>query len=466
MTPMATPSTDPTTAVYTSCEQLFSIGIGPSSSHTVGPMRAAADFVARAARRTTAPHAARSPRCRIRLHGSLGATGLGHGTPAAILAGLSCWEPASCDPEAVTALWSRLDAEGELDLGAVRVARADVVLDPQDRSQEHPNALTLELVDDDGAVLLARTYLSPGGGFFREAGVAAAEEPPARAHRYTRMDELLTLCADRSIADVAWEDECAQRGGAEAGAAETRRVLDAVWEAMEACIAAGLGQEPVLLPGRLGVRRRASGLWRRVEAADSSLGTEEDRVIAYAMAVNEENAAGRRVVTAPTNGAAGIIPAVLQHLVDRGADAEEVRTFLLTAAAVGSIIKANASISGAEAGCQGEVGSACSMAAAGMCAVMGGTPAQVETAAETALEHHLGLTCDPVEGLVQIPCIERNAVAAKTAITSARIALLGDGDHRVSLDTAVETMRQTGEDMSSRYKETSTGGLAVNVPYC
>jgi L-serine dehydratase len=445
--------------VYVSALELFSIGIGPSSSHTVGPMRAAGAFMAELRAHGLLEHA---DRLQVRLHGSLGATGLGHGTPDAVLAGLRGDEPETCDPAQVHGRWAELSAGGSVEIAGITVTAQDITFEPFARDLGHPNAMTLVASRADEE-LWASCYLSVGGGFILRAG-SRPPEPPAVRSRYRSADELLaSLAPEETIADVAWTDEVALHG-----ADRARAGLDAIWAAMSACIAAGVQADGVL-PGGLRVRRRAAAAQRALDerAAQGGRVAPEERLTVWAMAINEENAGGGRVVTAPTNGAAGVLPAVLHHLVtEEGAGPEQVRTFLLTAAAVGSIVKANASISGAEAGCQGEVGSACAMAAAGTTAVLGGTPRQVENAAEIAMEHHLGLTCDPVGGLVQIPCIERNAVAAATALTAARIALLGDGQHVVSLDTVIETMRQTGADMSARYKETSEAGLAVNVVEC
>ncbi|WP_159792906.1 L-serine ammonia-lyase [Puerhibacterium puerhi] len=451
--------------MYVSALELFSIGIGPSSSHTVGPMRAGADF----ARRVLAALPQSPARVGAELYGSLAATGLGHGTPDALVAGLSGLEPETCDPAAVRGAWSGHPAGRPLLLGGVVPVpfdSADVVLAPRVRRLGHPNTLRLRAwADGSDEPALDETYESIGGGFVRRAG----EEPPGTAGGsegpvFRSAAELLALCGDgASIADVAWAAETARRDPADVVAG-----LDAVWAAMRACVDAGLTAEGAL-PGGLGVRRRAAAMRASLEAAEAQgRHVEGDWLQVYALAVNEENAAGGRVVTAPTNGAAGILPAVLRHYwrSEPSASIEGVRSFLLTAAAVGSLIKANASISGAEGGCQAEVGSACAMAAAGLCAVLGGTPAQVENAAEIAMEHHLGLTCDPIAGLVQVPCIERNAIAATTAVTAARLALHGDGSHIVSLDAVIETMRQTGADMSDKYKETSRGGLAVNVVEC
>nr|WP_300147286.1 L-serine ammonia-lyase [Propionicimonas sp.] len=440
---------------YVFALDLFSIGIGPSSSHTVGPMRAALDFRTRLG----APLSGVT-RIRCVLHGSLAATGIGHGTPDAVLAGLQGFVPETVDPALVHGLWERLAGGASLDVGSARVTAADIDFRPTSRAYSHPNALTLVAEDAEGTVL-EESYLSVGGGFVQRVGEAGpAVEAAAPLSTYRSMAELLESCRGGSIADLAWADEVAMHGEDVA-----RAGLAAIWAAMRSCIERGLRTDGVL-PGRLGVVRRAPVAWRelveRGEPSDSA-----ESLCVYALAVNEENAAGGRVVTAPTNGAAGVVPAVLFHAVTRyRLDEEAIRIFLLTATAVGSIIKANASISGAEAGCQAEVGSACAMAAAGLTAVRGGTPPQVENAAEIAIEHHLGLTCDPVGGLVQVPCIERNAVAASTAVTASRLARLGDGRHIVDLDTAIETMRQTGADMSSRYKETSSAGLAVNVVEC
>ncbi len=445
--------------VYVSALQFFSIGIGPSSSHTVGPMRAGFDFAQRAA------GLADVSRVSATLYGSLAATGIGHGTPDALVAGLAGLEPETCDPAAVRGAWSSLGDESELALaGSVPIAfrKDDVAFDQLTRGLAHPNTMKFCAWAGD-ALLLEETYLSIGGGFIEwvgaDASSGARDVPDSLA--YTSAAELMPLCGSGvSIADVAWQTECVWRTPAEVTAG-----LDAIWAAMQQCVASGLSTEGVL-PGGLNVPRRAPVMKQWLNSRSDA--TAGDWLSVFALAVNEENAAGGRVVTAPTNGAAGIVPAVLHYWFERNpsASAESVREFLLTAAAIGSLLKANASISGAEGGCQAEVGSACAMAAAGLCAVLGGTPAQVENAAEIAVEHHLGLTCDPVAGLVQIPCIERNAVAASTAVTAARLALAGDGRHIVSLDAVIETMRQTGADMSENYKETSRGGLAVNVVEC
>ncbi|WP_353815800.1 L-serine ammonia-lyase [Agromyces sp. SYSU T00266] len=454
---------------FVSALDLFSIGVGPSSSHTVGPMRAARMFVDGLA---ADGRLDRVRRITCSLYGSLGATGLGHGTPDAVVAGLGGLAPHDCDPDDVRSAWTRLGDGAEVLLAgrhAVRMSQADVSLEPRTRLPGHPNALTLQAWGDDDALPLAEeTYYSVGGGFIRRDG-DAPEQAEALRHPlpYSTAAELLALCDehDVSLCDVAWRNEVAVHGeeGIVAG-------LDAIWDAMAECVAHGLATEGTL-PGGLRVKRRAPEVRRRLEEYDRDehvRDTSTEWLHAFALAVNEENASGGRVVTAPTNGAAGIIPAVghyyLKYVPE--ADREGVRRYLLTASAIASLVKKNASISGAEGGCQAEVGSACAMAAGGLCAVLGGTPQQIENAAEIAMEHHLGLTCDPVAGLVQVPCIERNAIAASTAVSAARLALHGDGTHIVSLDTVIETMRQTGIDMMSKYKETSEGGLAVNVIEC
>ncbi|MFT3889766.1 MAG: L-serine ammonia-lyase [Arachnia sp.] len=443
--------------VYVSALDLFSIGIGPSSSHTVGPMRAGRDFRERLERAGLLDGVTRF---RCRLEGSLAATGVGHGTPDAVIAGLRGHAPETVEPALVHGRWAALYRGEVLDVGGVAFRKDDIEFAPLSRPAGHPNSLAL-MAEADGVVVAEESYLSIGGGFIRRVGEDAADAPAARpTSTYRNMAELLALTADRTIADVAWRDEVAFHGADRAAEG-----LDAIWAAMRACVERGLDADGVL-PGGLHVRRRAAAGWRRLRAEGVARQSGEALAM-YALAVNEENASGGRVVTAPTNGAAGVLPAVLYYAtVERDFPTDAIRTFLLTATAVGSIFKANASISGAEAGCQAEVGSACAMAAAGLTAVRGGTPAQIENAAEIAIEHHLGLTCDPVGGLVQIPCIERNAIAASTALMATRLALLGDGSHIVPLDTTIETMRQTGADMSERYKETSQAGLAVNVVEC
>jgi L-serine dehydratase len=455
---------------YVSALDLFSIGIGPSSSHTVGPMRAArvfAETLAAGGRLTEVV------RIRCSLFGSLGSTGLGHGTPDAILAGLAGLRPEACDPDEVRNLWANLADGATLSLNGshpVAVQKSDVVFEPRTRLPGHPNAMTLTAWGaDEGTPVLEETYYSIGGGFIRRDGdPVRPASTVVQPMPYASSAALLELCDVHGIGicDVARANEEALHGGPGLDAG-----LDAIWEAMHSCVEAGLRVDGIL-PGGLRVKRRASAIRMQLEEYDGLPQRERDTstewLHAFALAVNEENASGGRVVTAPTNGAAGIIPAVAHYYLRfvPGADAAGIRRFLLTAVAIGSLVKANASISGAEGGCQAEVGSACAMAAGALCAVLGGTPRQVENAAEIAMEHHLGLTCDPVGGLVQVPCIERNAIAASTAVSAARLALHGDGTHLVSLDTVIETMRQTGLDMMTKYKETSEGGLAVNVIEC
>ncbi|MFT4081727.1 MAG: L-serine ammonia-lyase [Nocardioides sp.] len=452
---------------------LFSIGIGPSSSHTVGPMRAADAFVRELHR---AGLLEQVTRVEADLLGSLGATGAGHGTPDAVLAGLRGLDAETCDPTEVTGRWLALADGGAIALlgrHEITMRTDDVHLRPDLRHPRHPNALHLSAWTTGGTPCLERIYLSVGGGTIAEVDdgnpdeITPASVPtPEVPHPFSTAVELLALCRllGCDIATVVRRNELAHWSPTELDDG-----LRARWAAMRSCIELGLRGEGVL-PGGLGVRRRAAGLSAVLDgegAAPDSL----ERLQAYAIAVNEQNAAGQRVVTAPTNGAAGIVPAVLHHHLTTAGLAEAqaqdaAATYLLTATAIGSLVVHNASISGADVGCQGEVGSAAAMAAAGYCALLGGDPAAVENAAEIALEHHLGLTCDPVAGLVQIPCIERNAVAAVTAVSAARLALRGDGIHVVSFDTVVETMRRTGHDMSHRYKETGSGGLAVTVPLC
>ena len=453
---------------FISALDLFKVGIGPSSSHTVGPLRAARAFADGLEVDGLLERVA-SVECI--LYGSLGSTGVGHGTPGAVLAGL-----AGCTVETVT----RDDVErvtADAESGMLRLAgRNAITLDPawlifapREVKPRHPNALTLSARDADEALLAESTYYSVGGGFVEregdDDGPGAGGTPVP--YPFATAAELLRLCRTHglSIAELARANEAAVRGEA-----ATSEALAAIAQAMDDCIDAGLAATGTL-PGGLNVPRRAAGMAARLRdldgegARDCSL----EWLQAYAIAVNEENAAGGRVVTAPTNGAAGIIPAVLRHALDVIPVPDRARAreeFLLVAAAIGSLIKANASISGAEAGCQGEVGSAASMAAAGFAHLLGASNEQIENAAEIAMEHSLGLTCDPVAGLVQLPCIERNAIGAGKAVAAARLAMHGDGTHLISFDTVVETMRQTGDDMSRKYKETSEGGLAVNVVEC
>jgi L-serine dehydratase len=449
---------------------LFSIGIGPSSSHTVGPMRAARMF---ARRLKSEGLLAQTASVRAELFGSLGATGHGHGTPKAVLLGLEGNSPRTVEIAQGAADVERIQATRRLSLlGSHEIAfdpDTDLVLHRRRALPYHPNGMTLAAQDANGEPLLAKTYYSVGGGFVvDEDAIDAAEriKPDDTVLRYPFRTgaELLRLTQETglSVSALMLENEKAWRSEA-----EIRAGLLEIWHVMRECVRAGMSTEGIL-PGGLKVRRRAATAARQLRAEGTSTANAMEWVTLYAMAVNEENAAGGRVVTAPTNGAAGIIPAVLHYFVNfiPGADDDGVVRFLLAAGAVGMLFKANASISGAEVGCQGEVGSACSMAAGGLAEVLGGTPEQVENAAEIGIEHNLGLTCDPVGGLVQIPCIERNGMAAVKAVTAARMALRGDGRHHVSLDKAIKTMKETGADMKIKYKETSRGGLAVNVIEC
>ncbi|AIT61195.1 L-serine ammonia-lyase [Corynebacterium doosanense] len=451
-----------------SAVDLFSIGIGPSSSHTVGPMRAALSFIDSL---DTFP-----ARVRVDLRGSLAATGRGHGTDRATILGLVGWTPTTVTADVRPVLGEPIDARGHLS-GPSGELDYELNMNPVP-VPEHPNCLIFDAWDADGNVLAEGVeYFSVGGGFVstrqeledQGAGIAAAaQHDESVPHPFSTWEDLRAICDETgmSIAEVMLANEAAIHGDAQV----TLDHLDTVWDAMQDCVTSGLAARGTL-PGGLDVRRRAPDLLDKLKNRDSDDVTHGlpamDWINLYALAVNEENAAGGRVVTAPTNGAAGIIPAVMHYAKDFvGAFLRErSREFLLTSAAVGIIIKENASISGAEVGCQGEVGSASSMAAAGLCAIEGGSPAQVGNAAEIALEHNLGLTCDPVGGLVQIPCIERNAIGGVKAVNAARLALNGDGDHRVTLDDVVHTMAATGRDMLTKYKETSTGGLATRLGF-
>ncbi|HJW09168.1 MAG TPA: L-serine ammonia-lyase [Holophagaceae bacterium] len=449
---------------------LFKIGIGPSSSHTVGPMRAGRTFVEGL---RSSGLLDRVASVKAELYGSLGATGKGHGSDKAVILGLMGETPEGVDVEAVPAILAKVREEERLSL----LGRRDIAFKESDHLAMlrkalpyHPNGLRFTAWDGDGVELVSRVYYSVGGGFVVDEDAAEGRSPLRKdetpvPYPFHLGAELLKTCADRglSISQLMLENEKTWRSEP-----EIRERLLKIWAVMEACVKRGCSTDGEL-PGGLHVKRRAMGLYQQMvahpEACLSDPLSVMDWVNLYALAVNEENAAGGRVVTAPTNGAAGIIPAVL-HYYRRfvpGASDEGVVKFLLTAGAIGLLYKENASISGAEVGCQGEVGSACSMAAGALAEVMGGTPAQVENAAEIGMEHNLGLTCDPIGGLVQVPCIERNAMAAVKAINAARMALRGDGKHFVSLDKVIRTMRDTGADMKSKYKETARGGLAVNV---
>jgi len=471
---------------------LFKIGIGPSSSHTVGPMRAARLFTDRLVQQNLL---AECRRIEVRLYGSLASTGKGHGTDKAVLLGLQGHDPETVDVDAIERVLESIRSAGELCIAGIHTLAFDEKKDLSFYRNEtlpfHPNGMRCISYDPLGGELLNRCYFSVGGGFVVSESVAAngelqksvAPDTTVLPHPFHSADELLQLCEHNrwSIAELMRQNERHWRSDAEIDTG-----LQKIWNAMQACVERGCRTHGVL-PGGYKVKRRAAQLAEQLRSDPQAALRDPlvvlDWVNLYALAVNEENAAGGRVVTAPTNGAAGIIPAVLHYYTrfvararvstvsgSGSAGSSEVSSdvfdFLLTAAAIGLLYKENASISGAEVGCQGEVGVACSMAAGALCAVMGGTPRQVENAAEIGMEHHLGLTCDPVGGLVQIPCIERNAIAAVKAINAARMALHGDGSHFVSLDKVIKTMRETGADMLTKYKETARGGLAVNIVEC
>ncbi|WP_400942009.1 L-serine ammonia-lyase [Lysinibacillus sp. NPDC086135] len=467
--------------MFLSVFDLYKIGIGPSSSHTMGPMTAAHMFLEELIGGDwPKPANAKVYRLKASLHGSLAYTGVGHATDRAVILGLCGFTPDSIDPDI-------MDSEVEKVSRARTVQPAghpayqfdpktDLVLDRKTPLPGHANGMAFEAYDKSDRLLLRRVYFSIGGGFVVTAEELSRvqtsggkrEEKADVPYPFNNAAEMLAMArkSGLSIADMKRaNEECHM------SCLDLDEGLDRIWGAMRGCIDRGLSRDGIM-PGGLKVRRRARQLFERLE--DDWRNNKINPLLAndwlsvYAMAVNEENASGGRVVTAPTNGAAGVVPAVLRYYLHfhDDADAKGIRDFLLTSAAIGGVIKHNASISGAEVGCQGEVGSASAMAAAGLAAVMGGTPEQIENAAEIALEHHLGMTCDPVAGLVQVPCIERNALGAVKAVTAASLAVKGDGQHFVPLDACIETMRQTGHDMSERYKETSQGGLAVNVVAC
>jgi L-serine dehydratase len=454
--------------MFISVFDVFKIGIGPSSSHTMGPMVAAARFLDSL---RALPFSASG--LRARLHGSLAFTGKGHATDRAVLLGLAGFLPATYDAEKAEAALAAIRASGTVSPPGLPVLKiAEVAFDYGPPLPGHANGLVIEALDAQGGVILSETWYSIGGGFVLRADELAAgkavDHGPPVPYPFETATQMLAMCraSGLSVAGLKRANELTRHS-----ATELDQRLQQIWEVMNACLSRGLVTGGIL-PGGLNVRRRAQGIHQSL-LAERGMNLQAPHIIndwisTYAMAVNEENAAGGQVVTAPTNGAAGVIPAVIRYWLDHvpGAAPSKIGEFLLTAAAIGGLIKFNASISGAECGCQAEVGSAAAMAAAGLCAVMGGTPEQVENAAEIALEHHLGMTCDPIRGLVQVPCIERNGLGAIKAVSAASLALRGDGQHLVSLDAAVETMRQTGADMSVKYKETSTGGLAVNVPDC
>jgi L-serine dehydratase len=457
--------------MFLSVFDVFKVGIGPSSSHTMGPMVAAARFLDRLRASPFHPVGLRAS-----LHGSLAFTGQGHATDRAVILGLAGFRPDAYDAGAAEAALAGVRATGRVappGLPALAFAPdRDLVFDYGPPLPGHANGMILRAVDAEGDVLLSETYYSVGGGFVVTATELQEKDKPGNGtpvpYPFRSAAEMLEMsrASGLSVSAMKRANELTRMTKADLDAGLAR-----IWAVMTACIDRGLVGEGIL-PGGLGVKRRARGIHAHL-IAERGLNltaphTINDWMSVYAMAVNEENAAGGQVVTAPTNGAAGVIPAVIRYWLDHvpGASPARVGDFLLTAAAIGGIIKTNASISGAECGCQAEVGSAAAMAAAGLAEVLGGTPMQVENAAEIALEHHLGMTCDPVRGLVQVPCIERNGLGAIKAVSAASLSLRGDGTHLVPLDAAIETMRQTGADMSHKYKETALGGLAVNVPNC
>ncbi len=459
--------------MFLSVFDVFKIGVGPSSSHTMGPMVAGARFLDALRALPFAAHGLRAS-----LHGSLAFTGKGHATDRATILGLAGFDPATYDAQKADAALADINANTQITppgLPPLRFDPArDLVFDYGPALPGHANGMILSALDAEGDVIFTETYYSIGGGFVLtadEARAAASAKSSARAdvpYPFETAQEMLQMAAKSgmSIAQMKRANELKFRSPADLDAGIAR-----IWAVMNACITRGM-EGTGILPGGLNVRRRAQGIHAAL-LAERGLNmapphTINDWMSLYAMAVNEENAAGGQVVTAPTNGAAGVVPAVLRYYLDHvpTASAARIPEFLLTAAAIGGLVKHNASISGAECGCQAEVGSAAAMAAASLCAVLGGSAKQVENAAEIALEHHLGMTCDPVKGLVQVPCIERNGLGAIKAVSAASLALRGDGDHLVSLDVCIETMRQTGRDMHEKYKETSLGGLAVNVPNC
>jgi len=466
--------------MFLSVFDVFKIGVGPSSSHTMGPMSAARRFLDLVASdEWPRPSGAQVAHLKVSLHGSLAYTGIGHGTGRAVVLGLTGAMPHTVDPDRMEAVIAEVETRGRVTPPGhptyLFQPKDDLVYDKKQPLPGHANGMIFSAHDADGRLLLKRIYYSIGGGFVvtdteleamrlskKESGGPRVPYPFATAKDMLAMARASGL----TIAQMKRVNEEARMPASELDAG-----LDEIWEAMNRCIDRGLRVDGIM-PGGLNVKRRAMAIHDKLneEWRSNRLNPllANDWLSVYAMAVNEENAAGGRVVTAPTNGAAGVIPATIRYFLHFHEDAtpEDVRNFLLTAAAIGGIIKHNASISGAEVGCQGEVGSAAAMAAAGLAAVMGGSPEQIENAAEIALEHHLGMTCDPIAGLVQVPCIERNALGAVKAVTAASLAIKGDGTHFVPLDACIETMRQTGNDMSEKYKETSTGGLAVNVVEC
>ena len=469
--------------MFFSVFDIFKIGIGPSSSHTMGPMTAAARFLEALRARAKESSSGRPSRLKASLHGSLAFTGKGHATDRAVILGLIGLTPETLNPDQADQLEAKVRRDCQVAPEGLEPLAfdpdVDLIFDYGPPLPGHPNGLILRAFDDEDVCLHECTFYSIGGGFVLTAEELEAEQRAAAGHRKTdealqdypypfaTAGEMLEMGArsGKSIAEMKRANEAVVDG------ANLDQRLDRILQAMDDCITRGLRMEGVL-PGGLNVRRRAKMIHEQLLAERGSNWTQphvvNDWLSIYAMAVNEENAAGGRVVTSPTNGAAGVVPAVIRYYRDHclGASREGERTLLLTAAAIGGLIKHNASISGAEVGCQGEVGSASAMAAAGLCAALGGSNEQIENAAEIALEHHLGMTCDPAAGLVQVPCIERNALGAIKAVSAASLALRGDGSHLLPLDNCIKTMLQTGLDMNERYKETSTGGIAVNLPEC
>ncbi|NPD20240.1 L-serine ammonia-lyase [Alterinioella nitratireducens] len=470
--------------MFLSIFDIFKIGIGPSSSHTMGPMTAAASFLDALRTGLREPGAGEVAHVTCSLHGSLSFTGKGHATDRAVMLGLCGFEPATIDPDRAEQAEAALHRDKVIHPDGLPPLKfdpaADLIFDYGPPLPGHANGMVLRGFDAAGRLFMEETYYSVGGGFVMTAAELDAQknggpkefhaEKEAQGYPYPfgSANEMLAMgrASGKSVAQMKWANE-----EANAPRAEIKARMDAIWQTMDDCIDRGLRMEGTL-PGGLSVKRRAKAIHRQLlnerGTNQAQPHTINDWMSVYAMAVNEENAAGGKVVTSPTNGAAGVVPAVLRYYRDHciGATEEGRRNFLMTAAAIGGLIKHNASISGAEVGCQGEVGSASAMAAAGLCAALGGTNEQVENAAEIALEHHLGMTCDPAAGLVQVPCIERNGLGAIKAVSAASLALRGDGTHFMPLDNCVEAMRQTGLDMSDNYKETSRGGLAVNLPNC
>ena len=453
---------------------IFKIGIGPSSSHTMGPMSAAARFLSSLSNKPKAISAS-TLHIEARLHGSLAFTGVGHGSDRAIFLGLLGYLPDNLDLDEMDDLLAKLQADKTISLAPFPLIHfdpaKDLVFDYDHTLPGHSNGMQFFAYDENDALILHEIYYSIGGGFVKRSDEMKQAETQTKSHHpfpFTNAKDMLEMgqASQKSIAEMQYANEISHRP-----ARQIDEFIDMIWQSMNGCINRGLAHDGIL-PGGLNVRRRAKDIHDQLidEALQNNpqphIGN--DWLNVYAMAVNEENAVGGRVVTSPTNGAAGVIPSVMRYYLDHchGSDEIHIKTFMLTAGAIGAIIKTNASISGAEVGCQGEVGSASAMAAAGLCAALGGTNEQIENAAEIALEHHLGMTCDPAGGLVQVPCIERNGLGAIKAVSAASLALRGDGQHFIPLDNCIETMRQTGLDMHERYKETSQGGLAVNLPEC